>query len=632
MSDNSDDFKEKVKSAALLRDNKGIRECYGVSNSAKFIPKGFLCGIPNIDNLEESDGALCVISKIQLSPDSELYTAILIREQFTELLEMLGEMRRKGEAGDASFSSKNNNCAIFLWSDGKAYPYNKAKTSFNDAERVLEVLGNGIDPDRVYWAVYGKSSDENSTTIDVLKDIVGVSNFNKLEGIVSDDENPAPTDGIPDELDDIVEAFVVDSESVQLRLQIPAALSFISSLQSKNFLILTGLSGSGKTKIAQAFARWISPASPSPGPGESGAPAGSSPFFKLIPVGADWIGNENIIGYPDGLLPPKLGEDGDLKEAGIYVTKPALDLIRHAMDPDHRGQPHFLILDEMNLSHVERYFADILSMLESGDPIELYSDVRNESGQPYDTRNLAPLLSLPKNLFIIGTVNVDETTYMFSPKVLDRANVIEFRVTPEEMESFLEAPLSPRVNDLDGLGTRFSPSFVTASASEPKPLDGASKGRFDQELALFFHLLREHGAEFGFRVAHEASLYTRFFHQLGRGKVWDNGDWVEVDSMGRDWLDHALDGVVIQKLLPKLHGSKVKLGTLLKKLYTACAAPHGGDPRDAKAVSRMLNEGSGLQEPSKPVPGNARYPKSSEKIYRMWRHLNENGFTSFPEN
>ena len=66
----------------------------------------------------------------------------------------------------------------------------------------------------------------------------------------------------------------------------------------------------------------------------------------------------------------------------------------------------------MNLSHVERYFADFLSAIESYEEIPLYGN--NES------------LNLPDNLFTIGTVNVDETTYMFSPKVLDRANTIEF--------------------------------------------------------------------------------------------------------------------------------------------------------------------------------------------------------------
>ena len=98
--------------------------------------------------------------------------------------------------------------------------------------------------------------------------------------------------------------------------------------------------------------------------------------------------------------------------------------------------PHFLILDEMNLSHVERYFADMLSAIESGEPLHLHSEA-GTVGHPALPSGVPRELSLPPNLFIVGTVNVDETTYMFSPKVLDRANVLEFRVTEEEMVGFL---------------------------------------------------------------------------------------------------------------------------------------------------------------------------------------------------
>ena len=85
-----------------------------------------------------------------------------------------------------------------------------------------------------------------------------------------------------------------------------------------------------------------------------------NPRYALLPVGADWTSNENIVGYPNGL------------DESNYVTKPALELIRHALEPANRDLPHFLILDEMNLSHVERYFADLLSAIESGEEIPLY--------------------------------------------------------------------------------------------------------------------------------------------------------------------------------------------------------------------------------------------------------------------
>src|SRR5699024_9545369 len=86
------------------------------------------------------------------------------------------------------------------------------------------------------------------------------------------------------------------------------------------------------------------------------------------------------------------------------------------------GVPYFVLLDEMNLARVEYYFSDILSIMESrkwedGKVVSSYLLTKETAG--FD-------LKLPNNLYIIGTVNMDETTYPFSKKVLDRANTIEF--------------------------------------------------------------------------------------------------------------------------------------------------------------------------------------------------------------
>ncbi len=139
-------------------------------------------------------------------------------------------------------------------------------------------------------------------------------------------------------------------------------------------------------------------------------------------VGSDWTNREPLLGFPNAL------------DEGKYVKPDSgvLDLILKAVkDPD---RPYFLILDEMNMSHVERYFADFLSAMESTDrSISLRPDT---VGTAWENCDVPAKITLPENLFIIGTVNIDETTYMFSPKVLDRANVIEFRVSDDEMESY----------------------------------------------------------------------------------------------------------------------------------------------------------------------------------------------------
>jgi hypothetical protein len=360
-----------------------------------------------------------------------------------------------------------------------------------------------------------------------------------------------------------------------------------SCLLSKRFLIATGLAGSGKTKLAQAFARWLST---------------SDGCYEVVPVGADWTGNENVLGYPNGLN----------KET--YVSKPCLDLVIHAKA--NADIPHFLILDEMNLSHVERYFADILSVIESEQTIRLYDGAdRNTNGSAMPSS-----IELPKNLFIIGTVNVDETTYMFSPKVLDRANVIEFRMEADELESFLSNPAKPDPSKLDGKGASFGKAFVDASKSAVD-VPANVKPAYAAEMLLFFKALQAHGAEFGYRTAHEAARFIHFYKLLGKHADDET-----------TWFPKAFDCVVFQKLLPKLHGSRAKLGPLLKVLWFLCVNDAAGRGADAlKAAEAAARSTDKTTEPLAEAAEGAPYPLSAAKIGRMWRLLRDNGFASFAE-
>jgi hypothetical protein len=494
----------------------------------------------------------------------------------------------------------------------------------------------------------------------------------------------------------IVNQFVADATAAGLRVRRQDAHRFLASLVSKRFLIATGLAGSGKTKLAQAFARWISPKTIATDPFQAGAQvpservtylvkrsdrlavefwntpdgairvtlpremivewadhilrnklprdvpardireavktesrfsdqlhsfethlkaaafalidAGSSQAeftsYEIVPVGADWTGNEHILGYPSGLDPQ------------TYVTKPTLNLLLRAAErPD---VPHLLVLDEMNLSHVERYFPDVLSAIESGEPIPLHEHGDRKAGN----LTVPSRITIPENLFLVGTVNVDETTYMFSPKVLDRANVMEFRMEAEELAAFLGNPASPSLAILDGKGAGFGAALVNA-AHETADVPREIMRRFQDEMALFFGVLQDHGAEFGYRVAHEAVRFLSAYYAMSETPV-DNPDAMR----------QAFDCVVCQKFLPKLHGSRTKLAPLLKKLWYLCVNDHadrGADPHSSADVAMRSTEPR--HEPS---AGNARqagvpYPISAEKIARMWRQLNENGFASFAE-
>lgn len=392
-----------------------------------------------------------------------------------------------------------------------------------------------------------------------------------------------------DNFADFIKQLEADVKSAGLKYAEGLMKRFVCAQLAKPFVVLTGLSGSGKTKLAEAFTRWI----------------GVENTYRIVPVGADWTNNEKLLGYPNALDP----ENYVMPDTG--VLKLMLDA------KENPNLPFFLILDEMNLSHVERYFADFLSTMESNDGIiELY-----DSGKRYteDGREIPPSFPFPKNLFVIGTMNVDETTYMFSPKVLDRAQVIEFRVSEKEIGDFLAAPANPKMDDLAGKGAPFAEAFLglakgrkekTLEANEKdelqKLLIGAKKNASDK-LDGLFTALADLGAEFGYRSAIEIVTFIAYYLEA-------SGYTKLEGTPKKDCLKSAIDAAVLQKLLPKLHGSLNHLMPVLEAMI--------GKVSKAEAP---VNDPEATPE-VKPI-----YHLTYEKLKRMQTRLEKNGFTSFAE-
>jgi 5-methylcytosine-specific restriction protein B len=319
--------------------------------------------------------------------------------------------------------------------------------------------------------------------------------------------------------------------------------AFLQSLIAKPFVILTGNSGTGKTKIAELLAAWLR------GDDRDG--------HELVAVGADWTDNRNVIGFVNYLR--MSGDD----KTPVYQATHLLDLLMRARTT--ASKPFFLILDEMNLSHVERYFADFLSAMESKSAeLDLHSEGGEEEQLPVEPAGQAVVprkLSIPPNVFVIGTVNVDETTYMFSPKVLDRANVIEFRMPDGAVKSFLEAEKTGSLEIKyagDGVAERFLSLSREARADQlHDPGDAAATKDLAEALDGVFAIMRDARLEFGFRTINEVRRYVRVDYAL----TGDQSNW--------DWKD-AFDTQLLQKILPKLSGSRRRLEDLLVRLAVFC--------------------------------------------------------------
>ena len=342
---------------------------------------------------------------------------------------------------------------------------------------------------------------------------------------------------------------------------------FVASLCTKPFVICSGLSGSGKTKLAQAFAQWITE---------------DEAQYVIVPVGAD----------PNALD----------KQEYVSPENGVLDLmIRAKENIENTGEPtkpYFLILDEMNLSHVERYFADFLSTMESGDKIPLH---KIES----DSLIIPSSIKLPKNLFIVGTVNIDETTYMFSPKVLDRANTIEFRLNDKDLADFIKSDIKLNMDLLKAQGANMSESFMNMALQETDKNLKSS----EEDLKLFFSELKKSGAEFGYRTANEIGRLMWMLEALG-----EKGD-------------NLLDIAIMQKLLPKLHGSRNKLTKVLPVLGGFCLK----DKTRIKEDYLDKFASNNLSEDQIAIDDNIKYKISFEKICRMYKNAIENGFASYAE-
>ncbi|MDF9663115.1 MrcB family domain-containing protein [Bacillus wiedmannii] len=332
-------------------------------------------------------------------------------------------------------------------------------------------------------------------------------------------------------------------------------INFFLSLKTKPFVILSGISGTGKTKIVQWFA-------------ESLGATEENGQFTLIPVRPDWSDSSDLLGY--------------VNLQGEFQERPLIKVLENADANPNR--PYFVVLDEMNLARVEYYFSDFLSVIES----RKWKDGKIVTSPVLPESITNKHITIPSNVYIIGTVNMDETTHPLSKKVLDRANTIEFNTVNLDYFNFLMDVEEKEAEIASNRSLETEYLHLKECFKENEDL----VRNISNILIEINKILESVGAQVGYRIRDEICFYMAYNEQ---GKLLS--------------FDEALDYQIYQKILPRLAGSDGRTEEVLKQLYVLCA----NEEYD-----------SGNNDASY-----AKYPRSANKLSHMLRRFEYDGFTSF---
>jgi len=346
-------------------------------------------------------------------------------------------------------------------------------------------------------------------------------------------------------------------------------LPYLTALRTKPFMLLAGISGTGKSRIVREMAKacWAAD--------EEDYGKNCPRNFCMVQVKPNWHDSSDLIGYVSRINGEK------------YVVGPFLRFIAKAMQDSKR--PYFLCLDEMNLAPVEQYFAEYLSVIESRklqdghietDPIvpfentEAYGSLidqlfdSDEERKAYKTEEGGKRLTIPENLFVVGTVNMDETTFSFSRKVLDRAMTIEMN----------------EVNLHGGLETGGAAEFgyigedLMGEAAEGRDIYADNQALCEdviEYLGKVNDILEGTPFKIAYRTRNEFLLYAvNRLHFAPESEVWQ-----------------TLDEMTSMKILSRIEGDNERCEHVLrelKNLLTETVGDHAADSASLKKIDEML--------------------------------------------
>lgn len=317
----------------------------------------------------------------------------------------------------------------------------------------------------------------------------------------------------------------------------------------------------------------------------------------LIPVKSDWTDPSGIMGFYN------------IIEKQYHIGPFLKHLLFAIENPD---VPFFVILDEMNLSKIEYYLSDVLSVLEtrlsdqatgeiiSKEKIMLHSASSSDDYIATDDEyfdSIPAKITIPLNFYITGTINIDETTYTPSPKVLDRANVIEFNEV--DLNKYFN---NVKTEDNSKFVLHKVPDFTKPVISSPK-ISTELPESVKNEIINVNDILKKYNLHFGYRIASEISLYVYHVREF-------------IATPNEEILNKALDYQITQKILPKINGTQARIERAILELFNAFTGQkidiENVDPAAVAAFDASTS----------------RYPLAVQKIKNIHSKLSAYGFAS----